>query len=224
MQVTMALNYFCNSLRYLAVGCLAVLTLTAAEYHGTVQSRGLRVPGATVTAVQGERKLTTTTDDQGAFQLPDLPDGTWQIQVEMLGFEPLTRRIVTGSPTPAVAWDLHLMTEQALIASLQGEPRRAVPVAAAAENGAAEKPRETPPAGVSAEQAPLPAEARPQAAASDAPTPDLAAARKRPRTGKKGKSGSGDATASASNSFQRLTVSQSAATSTLETEGTIKKE
>jgi hypothetical protein len=215
----MVLNFVRNWFRYLTLGWLAVLTLTAAEYHGTVQSRGLRVPGATVTAVQGERKLTTTTDDQGAFQFSDLPDGTWQIQVEMLGFEPLTRRIVTGSPIPAVVWDLHLMTEQALIASLQGEPQQAVPAVAAAE-----KPRETPPAGVSTEVAPLPAEARAQAAAPDTPAPALDAAKKRPRTGKKGKSSSGDATAAASNSFQRLTVSQSAATSTLETEGTIKKE
>jgi hypothetical protein len=215
----MVLNFVRNWFRVLTLGSLAVLTLTAAEYHGTVQSRGMSVPGATVTAVQGERKLTTTTDDQGAFQFPDLPDGTWQIQVEMLGFEPLTRRIVTGSPTPAVVWDLHLMTERALLASLQGEPQQAVPAVAAAE-----KPPETPPAGVSTEEAPLPAEARPQAALQDTPVPALAAASKRPRTGKKGKSGSGDATASASNSFQRLTVSQSAATSALETEGTIKKE
>ena len=219
----MALNYFCNSLRYLAVGWLAVLTLTAAEYHGTVQSRGLKVPGATVTAVQGERKLTTTTDDQGAFQFPDLPDGAWQVQVEMLGFEPLTRQIVTGSPTPAVVWDLHLMTEQALIASLQGEPQKAVSMVASPEKAAAEKPLATPPAGVSAGKASLPAEARAQTAVPDTPVPVLNA-KTQHRSGKKGKSGSGDATASASNSFQRLTVSQSTATSTLETEGTIKKE
>jgi len=210
----MVSNNIRNWLRYLTLGWLTVLTLTAAEFHGTVQSRGLQVPGATVTAVQGERKLVTTTDDRGAFQFPDLPDGAWQIQVEMLGFEPLTRRIVSGSPTPAVVWDLQLMTEEALVARLDREPQEAVSAEASSEKAATEKPPETPPAGVSAEKALLPAEARPQAAAPDAPTPDLAAARKRPRSGKKGKSGSGDATPSASNSFQRLTVSQSAATST----------
>jgi hypothetical protein len=220
----MASNNIRNRLRYLALGWLAVLTLTAAEYHGTVQSRGLRVPGATVTAVQGERKFITTTDDQGAFQFADLPDGTWQVQVEMLGFEPLTRQFVTGSPAPAAVWDLHLMTEDALIAHLNRvQPPRQVAVAAmpalpAVEQPSAEKPTET----AASSSVPAPSAEASQALKSMQPTADVQPVAKTSRSSRKGKS---DApVASASNSFQRLSVNQSSTTAALESEGTIKKE
>jgi trimeric autotransporter adhesin len=220
----MVLNYSRNWLRYLVLGCLAVVTLPAAEYRGTVQSKGMKVPGATVTAVQGEQKLTTTTDDKGVFQFLNLPDGAWQIQVEMLGFEPLTRQIDSGSPTPAVVWDLNLMSEDALIARLDRAPQPAALVVASSAKADAGKPEQPLPAGAAAGQPPLPADVRPQAStvAEAAPAPVLEAAKKQSRSGKKGKSGA--TTASASNRFQQLAVSQSAATATLESEGTIKKE
>ena len=65
---------------------LAVLGLQAAEHHGHVKFGGLPVPGATVTATQGDKKFVAVTDQQGDYSFPDLPDGTWTIQVEMLCF------------------------------------------------------------------------------------------------------------------------------------------
>src|SRR6516162_1629725 len=68
---------------------LAISALRAAEHHGKVNFGGLPVPGATVTAAQGDKKLVAITDPDGNYSFPDLPDGAWTLQVEMLGFEPL---------------------------------------------------------------------------------------------------------------------------------------
>ena len=64
--------------------------LTAAEHHGTVKSLGFPIPGATVTATQGETKITSFTDDSGAYAFPALGAGAWTIEVEMMGFSGAT--------------------------------------------------------------------------------------------------------------------------------------
>src|SRR3954470_4129731 len=51
--------------------------LLAAGHAGQVLLAGRAVPGATVTVSQGDKKFVTSTDAQGTYQLPDLPDGTW---------------------------------------------------------------------------------------------------------------------------------------------------
>ena len=53
-----------------------------------VKFAGLPVPGATVTATMGDKKLVAVTDPQGIYTFPDLPDGVWNLQVEMLCFTP----------------------------------------------------------------------------------------------------------------------------------------
>jgi trimeric autotransporter adhesin len=53
----------------------------AAEQHGMVKSHGLPIPGATVVATKGDKKLITTTDDDGNYKFPDLEDGAWTITV-----------------------------------------------------------------------------------------------------------------------------------------------
>src|ERR1700729_2435815 len=77
--------------------------LAAPAYSGQVRFGGLPVPGATVTASSGDRRLVTGTDEQGVFTLGDVDDGVWTIRVEMLGSAPIERQIVIGSPPPAAA-------------------------------------------------------------------------------------------------------------------------
>ena len=62
------------------------LPLWAAEVHGQVQFGGLPLPGATVTASQGDRNFVAVADPMGNYSFPDLPDGAWAFKVEMLGF------------------------------------------------------------------------------------------------------------------------------------------
>ena len=38
------------------------------------------------------RSFRAVSDPQGAYSFPDLPDGTWQLQAEMLGFSPRNRK------------------------------------------------------------------------------------------------------------------------------------
>src|SRR5437870_6314460 len=98
---------------------ITVSALMAAEYHGTVKSGGLPVPGVTITASQGERKAITTTNERGAFSFAELADGTWTIDVEMLGFAKLSREIGVAASVPSTDWELKLLSEDALLAVLQ---------------------------------------------------------------------------------------------------------
>lgn len=103
--------------RVLAFG-LAVSSLLAYEHHGVVKSGGMPVPGATVTVTQGDKKLVTTTDDQGLYSFPNLSEGVWTLQIEMLGFATLTRDIGIAPDAPVPVWNLQLLSLAALQQSL----------------------------------------------------------------------------------------------------------
>ena len=79
---------------------IAVAGLSAAEHHGTVKSGGLPVPGASVTAIKGDKKLYTTTDENGRYSFADLADGAWTIEVEMLGFAKVSNEIGIAFDAP----------------------------------------------------------------------------------------------------------------------------
>ncbi|HUK18304.1 MAG TPA: TonB-dependent receptor [Bryobacteraceae bacterium] len=107
-------NHFSTFFRRLILAWLAVAVLLASEHHGRVTANGMPVPGATVTATQGEKKLVTTTDDQGAYAFPELADGVWTIQVEMLGFSTLTQEVGIAVDAPSPTWQLNVLTLDAL--------------------------------------------------------------------------------------------------------------
>jgi trimeric autotransporter adhesin len=91
----------------------AVTALMASEHSGMVTFHGLPVPGALVTAVQGDQKFTTSTDDDGTYSFRNLPDGTWTITVEMGGFDKASREVGVGPGAPPPTWDLKLAQPQA---------------------------------------------------------------------------------------------------------------
>src|SRR5665213_694106 len=72
-----------GSLHGFAVGNLA----------GKVTFAGVPVPGVTITATQGDKKVVSATDLSGAYQLADLADGVWTVRVEMHGFETVSQDI-----------------------------------------------------------------------------------------------------------------------------------
>ncbi|HEX4347721.1 MAG TPA: carboxypeptidase regulatory-like domain-containing protein [Vicinamibacterales bacterium] len=81
---------------------LLARTLSAAGEQGQVTFATAPVPGATVTASQGDKHVVTTTDIQGVYRFPDLPDGAWTIDVEMLGFEKVSQAVtVAADAAPA---------------------------------------------------------------------------------------------------------------------------
>jgi len=122
----MATKRMSSSLGRLVAACLAVAGLMASEYHGTVKAGGLAFPGATVTASQGDQKIVTTTDQQGVFHFSELADGTWTIEVEVLGFEKIARQVGVASDAPPADFELKFLTEEALVAG-QGVRKAAIP-------------------------------------------------------------------------------------------------
>ncbi len=80
--------------------------LTAAEHHGTVKSLGFPIPGATVTATQGETKITSFTDDSGAYAFPALGPGAWTIEVEMMGFSGATMPLTVAEAATELNIDM----------------------------------------------------------------------------------------------------------------------
>jgi hypothetical protein len=86
-----------------------MLPLVAAEYHGNVKSGGFPLPGATVMAIQGDRKVVAASDQQGAYSFADLPDGTWQLQAEKPGFTTAKQDITQGSGLPGAEIELKML-------------------------------------------------------------------------------------------------------------------
>src|SRR5688500_12958407 len=98
----------------------------AAEFGGTVQWNGLPVPGATVSATEGMRRLITVTDDEGKYTLDTLTPGTWVVEVEMFGFETAKREIAVTEGNGTVDWTLQLGGGPARVAAAKAaDPPRA---------------------------------------------------------------------------------------------------
>jgi len=112
------------------------------EHSGQVMVGSVPVPGATVTASAGDKKLVTATDEEGRFTFPDATAGVWTLRVDMLGFEPLTQDItVTAEPQPS-AWTLKLKPFEEITRGIP-IPAPAPPVQVAASNGTPSTSRST---------------------------------------------------------------------------------
>lgn len=127
-------------LRSFVAALMAAVSLVASEQHGEVTFGGLPVPGATVTATQGEKKFTAVTDPQGAYSFPDLADGVWTIQVEMLGFAPVHGEITAGQGTNPAMWELKMLPLEQIHAEAQlaAQPEPTAPPRAERSSRAAE--------------------------------------------------------------------------------------
>ena len=98
------------------VGMMAARVAAASEYHGQVLFGGIPLPGATVTATQGDKKVSVVTDTQGSYFFPDLADGTWKITVEMRFFKPTDQTVEVKSGVAAGALTLELLTKEEILA------------------------------------------------------------------------------------------------------------
>jgi trimeric autotransporter adhesin len=104
---------------FLALGA-SLYARNGITYTGTVKFGGQALPGATVTATQGDHHVVTTTDESGAYELTDLTPGTYTVEVQMFGFQTSHKQIQVGpeaSPQPT-EWALDLQPQRQ-----QREPR-----------------------------------------------------------------------------------------------------
>ena len=117
--------------------------LAATPHSGQVTFGGLPVPGAAVTASQGDKQFSATTDPQGVFRLADLTDGVWSIRIEMQGFATLMQDVTVGPNTPPSMWELKLLTFDEIARDIPPAPAPSpAPASTAAPSG---KPAATSP-------------------------------------------------------------------------------
>src|SRR4051794_8208655 len=83
-----------RQLSALGILFLSATSLQAQSISGTIlgsvqDATGAAVPGANVTIVNSETRLTraASTDSSGDYDIPSLPPGTYNISVEMKGFK-----------------------------------------------------------------------------------------------------------------------------------------
>jgi trimeric autotransporter adhesin len=88
---------------------LSAVSSTAAEYHGHVTFNNYGVPGAIVTASLGNQKQTAITDSKGNYFFPDLPDGVWNIQIEMQAFSPIRQDVTVRTNMEPGEWEMKLL-------------------------------------------------------------------------------------------------------------------
>jgi outer membrane receptor protein involved in Fe transport len=120
----------------------------------------LPVPGATITATQGEKKFVSVTDQQGLFSFPDLKDGTWTIEVEMQGFSAIKQDVLIASDAAPAKWELTMLPLDQIKAEIKS------PVLPPAASAVAPPSTSVPPPAKS--EAPKPQDAK----APDKSTPD----------------------------------------------------
>ena len=68
-----------NRLKICALMLLAAFGAAASEHRGLVKFGGLPVPGATITATRGDKKLTAVTDQQGLYSFPNLASSSFSL-------------------------------------------------------------------------------------------------------------------------------------------------
>jgi hypothetical protein len=108
------------------VALFAVLPLAAAGHQGRVTFAGLPVPGATVSATGEAQKFTAITDAAGVYSFPELPRGTWVVEVEMTGFAAQKREIMVGNESQPAVFELRMLRLEELPAPTP-QPRAMMP-------------------------------------------------------------------------------------------------
>jgi hypothetical protein len=91
------------------LGWFSLAILLASEYRGRVAFGGLPVPGATVTATQGNKTFTAITDLDGVYSFAALSDGTWTIEIEMSGFASIKQSIEIPPHGPPPVSELQML-------------------------------------------------------------------------------------------------------------------
>src|SRR5205807_1322850 len=84
-------------------------TAAAADHYGRVTFGAVPVPGATVTATQGDQTRATVTDQQGVYRLADIGDGVWTLRIAMLGFATLDKAITIAPDSQSPTFELTLL-------------------------------------------------------------------------------------------------------------------
>jgi hypothetical protein len=87
----------------------------SSQHYGQILSGHLPVPGAVVTATQGDKKFVTVSDAQGKYSFLHLADGVWKITVQMPFFASADQNVTVGPEASPAHWELKMLPlDQAL--------------------------------------------------------------------------------------------------------------
>src|SRR5271154_3796277 len=119
----------------------------ASEYHGQVIFGGLPVPGAKITATQGNQTFVAISDRQGSYSFADLADGSWKIEVEMQCFSTIEETVIIAPSMPPAKWELKLLSLDQIVAKAKEVKTETKPVLSASSGappskGEASKPKD----------------------------------------------------------------------------------
>src|SRR5271154_449179 len=91
------------------ISCVISVGFVAAgtRQGGSIRAADQFLPGATITAVQGETRVTTFTDEAGRYTL-DLAPGVWDIQVQAFGFTAVHQQFTIGTEPVYKDWTLEM--------------------------------------------------------------------------------------------------------------------
>ena len=132
----------------LALALVVWTGLAAAEHSGQVTATGVPIPGATVTASQGEKTLVTSTDAQGKYQLADFRMASGRFAWRCPDSGALTREVTVAASAEPQAWDLALLPFEEItrgIAMPAPSPQASEPARPGATPGAAGSSTRSPP-------------------------------------------------------------------------------
>jgi hypothetical protein len=112
----MARRFAYMTLLCVLAGLGACCVAAASDYHGQVTFGALPVPGVKITAIQGEKKVSTVTDQGGLYDFLDLADGAWKIDIEMQCFSTIHADVAVAPKMAAGKWELTLLPQDQLMA------------------------------------------------------------------------------------------------------------
>src|SRR5215472_15390920 len=87
------------------------------EQTGFVRSADQLIPGATVSATQGTTIVTTSSDQAGHYSLRVGP-GVWEVEVTMVGFQPVRKTLTVSNKLERL--DFTLQLREASVAARRG--------------------------------------------------------------------------------------------------------
>ncbi|HZL57285.1 MAG TPA: carboxypeptidase-like regulatory domain-containing protein, partial [Bryobacteraceae bacterium] len=77
------------------------------QYSGTVRAADQFIPGAAVTAIQGDKRVSAFTDENGRYTL-ELSPGEWDIRVEMFEFSSASEHVTSAVLPLRRDWTLEM--------------------------------------------------------------------------------------------------------------------
>jgi hypothetical protein len=127
-------------LRVCVLTPILLAAIQAAGHRGVVTFNGVPVPGASVTALQGDRAATTVTGPDGIYEFSNLAGGECELRVEMPGFALAKATVNVPDSVARREWALEMLPLTAMTTSsslLPAPAAEAAPIPLSPQRGKA---------------------------------------------------------------------------------------